>query len=114
MGGSSPKTVREFFASLPSKLDPEAAEGLDAVYQFDLSGADGGQYQVQIREGACRITEGTHPDPQVTLSMSGEDCLRVLNGQMSGPAVAMSGRLRIAGDVGLAMQLASLFPSLRP
>ncbi len=110
----SPKTVREFFASLPSKLDPEAAEGLDAVYQFDLSGADGGQYQLLIREGACHVTEGTHPDPQVTLFMSGEDCLRVLNGQVSGPAVAMSGRLRITGDMGLALQLASLFPSLRP
>jgi putative sterol carrier protein len=114
MGESKPNNVREFFASLPSKLDPDAAEGLDAVYQFDLTGAEGGQYQLQIREGACHITEGTHPDPQVTLSMSGEDCLRVLNGQMSGPAVAMSGRLRIAGDMGLAMQLASLFPSLRP
>jgi len=26
----------------------------------------------------------------------------------------MTGRLRISGDMGLAMQLASLFPSLRP
>ena len=56
----------------PGKLDPEAADGLDAVYQFDLNGADGGQYQLQIRDGACHISEGTHPDPHVTLAMSGE------------------------------------------
>ena len=113
MTQSRPQTVRAFFSALAGKLDPEAAEGLDAVYQFDLNGADGGQYQLQIRDGACHISEGTHPDPHVTLAMSGEDCLRVLNGQISGTMVAMSGRLRISGDMGLALQLASLFPSLR-
>jgi len=46
------------------------------------------------------------------LSMAGEDCVRVLNGELSGPAAAMSGRIRISGDVGLAMQLRALFPSI--
>jgi putative sterol carrier protein len=114
MNQTHPKTVREFFSTLAGKFDPEAAEGLDAVYQFDLSGADGGQYQLQIRDGACHISDGVYPDPHVTLTMSGEDCLKVLNGHVSGTAAAMSGRLRISGDMGLALQLASLFPSLRP
>ena len=107
------KTVEDFFQLLPGKFDPEAAEGMDAVYQFDLSGAQGGQYYLQINDGACQVTRGSHPEPHVTLSLSGEDCVRVLNGQLNGPAVAMSGRLRISGDVGLALQLGSLFPSLR-
>ncbi len=114
MNQSQPTTVRAFFSTLAGKLDPEAAEGLDVVYQFDLNGADGGQYQLQIKDGACQVSEGIHPDPHVTLAMSGEDCLRVLNGQVSGTMVAMTGRLRISGDMGLALQLASLFPSLRP
>ena len=108
------KTVRSFFSTLAGKLDSEAAEGLDVVYQFDLNGTDGGQYQLQIKDGACQVSEGIHPDPNVTLAMSGEDCLRVLNGQVSGTMIAMTGRLRISGDMGLALQLASLFPSLRP
>jgi putative sterol carrier protein len=107
------KTVEDFFRLLPGKFDPEAAEGMDAVYQFDLSGAQGGQYYLQINEGSCRVTRGSHPEPHVTLSLSGEDCVRVLNGQLNGTAVAMSGRLRISGDMGLALQLGSLFPSLR-
>jgi putative sterol carrier protein len=44
--------------------------------------------------------------------MAGEDCVRVLNGELSGPAAAMSGRIRISGDMGLAMQLRALFPSI--
>lgn len=108
----NPNTVKDFFQLLPGKLDAEAAEDLDAVYQFDLSGAQGGQYILTIREGACQVTEGLHEDPQVSFSMTGEDCIKILKGQLSGPAVAMSGRLKISGDIGLAMQLKALFPAL--
>jgi putative sterol carrier protein len=108
----SPTTVKEFFQLLPGQLDSDAAEDLDAVYQFDLSGAQGGQYILTIREGVCQIAEGTHENPHVVLSMGGEDCIKVLKGQLSGTAVAMSGRLKISGDIGLAMQLKALFPTV--
>ncbi len=104
--------VKEFFQQLPGKLDADAAEEVDAIYQFELSGAQGGCYVVTIREGSCQVAEGTHEEPHVTLAMAGEDCIKVLNGQLSGPAAAMSGRIKISGDIGLAMQLKSLFPAL--
>jgi putative sterol carrier protein len=105
-------TIKELFRQLPGKLDPEAAEDFDAVYQFDLSGLQGGQYVVTIQAGTCHVKEGRHDDPDVTLSMAGEDCLKVLNGQLSGPAAAMSGRIKISGDIGLAMHLKALFPGV--
>ena len=108
----NPTTVKEFFQLLPGRLDSDAAEDLDAIYQFDLSGAQGGQYILTIREGACQVAEGMHADPHVVLAMAGEDCVKVLTGQLSGTAVAMSGRLKISGDIGLAMQLKALFPTL--
>ena len=109
----NPTTVKEFFQLLPGQLDSDAAEDLEAVYQFDLSGSQGGQYTLTIRGGACQVTEGMHVDPHVVLSMAGEDCIKILKGQLSGTAVAMSGRLKISGDIGLAMQLKALFPTVR-
>jgi predicted lipid carrier protein YhbT len=38
--------------------------------------------------------------------------LGLLNGNLSGQAMAMSGRLSVSGDIGLALQLKSLFPSI--
>lgn len=108
----NPTTVKDLFDSLPSKFDQDEAEDLDAVYQFDLSGAQGGHYQLLVQNGVCVTKEGIHADPHVTLSMAGEDCLRVLTGQLSGMALVMSGRLQISGDIGLAMQLKSLFPTI--
>jgi putative sterol carrier protein len=108
-----PRTVKEFFRDLPAKLDAEAADGVEAVYQFDLSGPEGGQYHLTIKDGVCSVQEGVHTDPHVTLSMSGADCLGILEGRLDGPSVALSGRLRISGDLGLAIQLKVLFPSVR-
>lgn len=106
------RAIKEWFLSLPSKFDAEAAEDLDAVYQFELSGIETGRYVLTIRDGVCHVSEGTHEDPHVVLSMAGEDCVKVLNGEISGPAAAMSGRIKISGDIGLAMQLKALFPTL--
>ena len=109
----NPTTVKEFFQLLPSLLDSDAAEDLDAVYQFDLSGAQGGQYILTIRDGACQIAEGIHAAPHIVLSMTGEDCIKIMKGQLNGPAAAMSGRVKVSGDIGLAMRLKALFPTVR-
>jgi putative sterol carrier protein len=107
-----PTASKEFFQLLPGLLDSDAAEDLDAVYQFDLSGVQGGQYILIIREGVCQVAEGMHADPNVVLSMAGEDCIKIMKGQLNGPAAAMSGRVKISGDIGLAMQLRALFPTV--
>ena len=107
-----PTTIAEFFQLLPASLDRDAAEDVTAVYQFDLSGNQGGQYSVQVKDGTCSVQTGAHTDPHVTISMAGDDCLKLLNGKLNVPASVMTGRLRVSGDMGLAMQLKSLFPTL--
>ncbi len=104
--------IKDFFRALPGKLDAEAAEGVRAVYQFDLSGPQGGQYHLVVEEGACSVCEGAHPSPHVTFSIADEDCLKILQGHLDGPSVFMSGRLHVKGDFGVALQLKALFPSL--
>jgi putative sterol carrier protein len=106
-------TVKEFFETLPSQLDAAAASRVSAVYQFDLSGPEGGKYVLSIQNGACTVRSGDHPSPDVTLTLSGEDCMGILAGRLEGMSVAMSGRLKVSGDLTLAIQLKSLFPTVR-
>ena len=106
--------VRQFFEALPARFSPTSSEGVTAVYQFNLSGEHGGHYQLHIADRTCRVVPGVHPSPDVTLSMAGEDCLAVLEGRLNGVSAYLNGRLRMDGDLGLAMRLASLFPDLRP
>jgi putative sterol carrier protein len=111
MSGSD---VRAFFEALPSRFHAAAAEGVTAVYQFDVSGDGGGQYQLHIADQTCRVSPGVHPLPNVTLRMAGEDCMAILEGRLTGVSAYLSGRLKMEGDLGLAMRLTAFFPDLRP
>jgi putative sterol carrier protein len=111
MSGSA---VRAFFETLPSRFHAAAAEGVTAVYQFELSGDEGGQYQLHIADQTCRVSPGVHPAPNVTLRMAGEDCMAILDGRLTGVSAYLSGRLKMEGDLGLAMRLTAFFPDLRP
>src|SRR5881296_3024211 len=111
MSGSA---VQAFFDALPSRFHAAAAEGVTAVYQFDLSGNEGGQYQLHIADQTCRVSPGLHPSPDVTLRMAGEDCVAILDGALDRVFGFLNRRLKMEGDLGLAMKLGGFFPGLRP
>src|SRR5437879_13311849 len=106
--------VRAFFDALPSQFHAAAAEGVTAVYQFDLSGKEGGQYQLNIAGQTCRVSPGLHPSPNVTLRMAGEDSVAMLEGRLNVVSAYLNGRLRADGYIGLVMLLAAVFPELPP
>ena len=101
--------ISDIFAQMPGRLDPEAAAGLDATIQFDLAGDGGGVWHCTIKDGACAVTEGAHEEPTMTVSMEAADYVELIAGSLDGMTAFMSGRLRIAGDMGLAMQMQNLF-----
>lgn len=104
-----PTSSKQVFEQMPGRLNKEAAKGMNAVYQFDLSGDGGGKWAVLINNEQCQIQEGAHPSPNVTISMSAKDHLDLLTGKLNGQMAFMTGKLRIQGDMTLALKLQGLF-----
>jgi len=104
-----PTTVREIVDAMPSRFNPDAAAGLDAVFQFDISGDQAGQWHLIVRDQACKILEGSHASPNVTFSMASNDFIEMMTGKLSGQAAFFSGKLRVSGDLMMAQRLESLF-----
>ena len=102
--------VKEVFNKMPEAFNPSAAQGLDAVFQFDVTGDGGGNWNITIKDGACQVQEGTHDSPTVTLSMSAETWLGIVNKETNGMQAFMSGQLQASGDIMLASQIEQLFP----
>lgn len=100
--------VKQIFSEMPRHFDREAARGLNAVIQFRLSGDEGGHYHVIIRDGSIDVREGAHQSPHVILTMSGEDYVELATGKLSAQMAFMTGKLRINGDMGLAVRMQSL------
>jgi putative sterol carrier protein len=105
----APTSCKEAFAQMPNVFNKEAAKGLDAVYQFDLSGDGGGKWFVTIKNDTCDVKEGSHPSPNITISMTAQDYLDMTSGKANGQMLFMSGRLKIAGDLGLALRMQTIF-----
>jgi putative sterol carrier protein len=91
---------------------PANAQGIDAVVHWKIGGrADGGHdhYEVVVREGTCTTTDAPAHEPRVTLALDGVDFMRLVTGNTAGPALFMSGRLKIEGDLMFSVQIQSLF-----
>ncbi|MGB8683321.1 MAG: SCP2 sterol-binding domain-containing protein [Candidatus Binatus sp.] len=109
MADAAPTTPKEIFAAMPGRFNKDAAKGLNATYQFDLSGDNGGKWNVVINNETCTVNEGPAASPSITISMTAQDYVDMTTGKLNGQVAFMSGKLRIAGDMGLALRMQSLF-----
>ena len=102
-------TVKETFDAMPSRFQPSKASGMNATIQYDITGDQGGTWNAVIKDGACTVTPGAAATPNLTLQIAAQDWLDMLSGKQSGQMLFMSGKLKIKGDMGLAMKLGSMF-----
>jgi len=102
--------VKEVFTKMPEVFDPGAAQGTDAVFQFNITGEGGGNWNVTIKDEACQVQEGSHDAPTVALTMSAETWLGIVNKELNAMQAFMSGQLKASGDVMLAQKIEQLFP----
>ncbi|HET7580050.1 MAG TPA: SCP2 sterol-binding domain-containing protein [Bacillales bacterium] len=90
------------------KTDPSTTEGMNTVFQFNLTGDDGGTYQMIIDEEGARAIEGTEKESQCTLEMDADEYKDMVAGTINPTQAFMSGQLKIDGDMGLALQLQNI------
>lgn len=102
-------TPKEFLDKvLPEKFDPEKAAGLTAVVQFKITGDNGGEWVLTIRDQKLEIQDGTVEGPNMTLIMKDKDYVDLVNGKLSGQKAFMTGKLKFKGDMNLGMKLQKL------
>jgi len=102
--------VKDVFDGMPSVFNAGAAAGLNVVFQYDVTGEGGGKWYVEVKEGTCNVAEGAHASPSVTLTMTAETWLAIVNKELNGMQAFMSGKLKASGDIMLAQRINQLFP----
>jgi putative sterol carrier protein len=102
-------TVKETFDQMAGRFRADKAAGTTATVQYDISGEGGGTWHAVIKDGACVVKEGPATNPNLTLQMAAQDWIDMTTGKQSGQMLFMSGKLKLKGDMGLAMKLGSMF-----
>jgi putative sterol carrier protein len=91
-------------ATLNKRFGSRRFEGSE-IYQFCLTGEGGGDFYFRGVDGKGVITEGLADSPNLTVTMSAVDFTEMLSGTLSPTAAFMSGKLKVKGDMMLAMKL---------
>jgi putative sterol carrier protein len=100
------KTPKEFFEEvLPRRFKPDKALGIDVTVQVNITGPNGGDWVVTIKNQKLEVKEGTNPSPTLELNMVEADYMDLINGKMSGEKAFITGKLRFKGNIGLALRL---------
>jgi putative sterol carrier protein len=106
--GDQAASVRDVFEKhMPERLKskPDVVSKINAIYQFNISGPSGGAWSVDCTKPGGEISSGQADGAKCTVSCSDADFLSIVNGKLAPQMAFMSGKLKIQGDMGLAMKL---------
>lgn len=102
--------IGDVFQEMEKHFNPSAASGVTASYQFEISGDEGGTWALDIKEGECKLVEGGVEGPSVVIALADKDWLAIREGKLNSQMAFMQGKLKIKGDMNLAMKLQTMFP----
>jgi putative sterol carrier protein len=103
-------TISEVFENMAKKMTetPDRVAGINAVYQFNITGDTGAEYYVNLKDGAKEVAKGAYPGANCTVTMSTEDFLAIIDGSLNAQMAFLQGKVKIGGDMGLAMKLGKI------
>ena len=102
-------SVADTFKNMPKAFVPEAAQGVEVVFQYTITGSQGGDWYCDIKNGACTIEAGQHAKPVCTLEMEDQDFLALMTGKLPAMQAYTSGKLKIGGDLMKSQLIEKLF-----
>jgi putative sterol carrier protein len=97
------------FAGLKAQFRPDKAAGVDKTIQFDFTGREPGSWTLIVRNGALEYQEGAATSPNTTVTVDSDTWLKILRREMDATMAFMTGKLKIAGDMGVMLQFQGWF-----
>jgi putative sterol carrier protein len=88
-----------------------ANSGLGGTVKIDFG--DPGSVYIDGKSNPNTVSEGTDKNADCTISVSLETFDKMVKGELDGTSAFMQGKLRVAGDMGLAMKLGPVLASAR-
>ena len=92
----------------------ELLKKVNAIFRFELSGgpenSNGVWYIDAKNDGKLYRGCNSGLKADCTIKMTDEDCLKVLSGKLNPQAAFLQGKIKVAGNMGLAMKLQQLKP----
>ena len=108
-GPQTAKNCAELLKMMPLGFNAAESSGLEAIYQFEVSGEESFTAHLRISGGACTYHDGPAKSPSVTIKTPANVWLAIARGELDGQQAFMNGQYKVEGDLNLVLRLKSLF-----
>ena len=101
-------TPKEYFEQkVPENLKNRAEKiaGMSAIYEFQINGPGGGVWTLDLTVPGGQVTCGSSGKATCTITMQDENFVKMVSGQLNAQMAFMTGKLKVAGNMGLALKL---------
>uniref|UniRef100_A0A8C1Y991 Hydroxysteroid dehydrogenase-like protein 2 n=2 Tax=Cyprinus carpio TaxID=7962 RepID=A0A8C1Y991_CYPCA len=95
-------------------LSPDIVKTTQGVYRFDLSGEHAGVWYIDLKNDAGSAGSGDPPvKADVVMALDSADFIKMFGGKLKPTMAFMSGKLKIKGDMGLAIKLEKMMAMMK-
>jgi putative sterol carrier protein len=101
--------TKQIFDELPNRFNAANAAGWNTTIQFNLSGDKGGNYIVDVKDGACSVREGTAEKASATITASDETWIGIVEGRVNPMTAFTLGQLKVSGNIADVMKMQNIF-----
>ncbi|XP_005993564.1 hydroxysteroid dehydrogenase-like protein 2 [Latimeria chalumnae] len=106
--------VHETFKVIQGAISPEIVKSTQGVYQFELSGEHAGTWYMDLKNEGGNTGTGAAPvKADVVMIMDSADFVKMFAGALKPSMAFISGKIKIKGDMGLAIKLEKLMAQLK-
>ena len=115
MKDASPKQAFGIAIPWGIKAQPEVAAqlaGIEGSVLWVVEGAGGGKYALKFSGGNLTVSEGDLPDATAVVTLDISTWKEMTRGETNPQAAFMAGKVQIAGDLSLLMQIQGILPQM--
>lgn len=102
-------TFEEIMKTVKKKAEEIDASKTDFLaVQVNLTGDNGGVFYVEVKDGKVSAEPYEYNDRSCAITMSPDNFLKFLNGKLDPVIAFTTGKLKVDGDVGKALEFSKL------
>jgi putative sterol carrier protein len=102
-------STEQVFADMNGRITAEKAKKINSTYLFDIGGPDGGKWFADLTKEAGPYIEKKDAEAKCTITVpKAEDWVAIATGKMNATSAFMQGKIKVKGDMSLAMKLQTL------
>jgi putative sterol carrier protein len=101
--------ISQIFEKMPNAFLPEKAANVNAAIQLELTGEGAGDWILQVANGTISVNPGQVATPNLILTMAASDYVSLSHGEADPMNLFMAGKIKLQGDMTLAMKFPEMF-----